>query len=62
VRVLEAFPRWLTQTKAAEPAPGDGSTVRDRRLAAAAALTVSDVINRWFVNYDGTSVGLRGGR
>jgi pimeloyl-ACP methyl ester carboxylesterase len=62
VRVLEAFPRRLTRTQPADPAPGDGSTVRDRRLAAAAALTVSDVINRWFVNYDGTSVGLRGGR
>jgi pimeloyl-ACP methyl ester carboxylesterase len=62
VRVLETFPRRLTRTKPAEAAPGDGSTVRDRRLAATAALTVSDVINRWFVNYDGTSVGLRGGR
>ena len=30
-------------------------------LRAAAAATVADVLARWWVNYDGTSVGLRGG-
>ena len=43
-------------------ASGDESTRDDRRLAAAAALTAADVIARWMVNYDGTGVGLRGGR
>lgn len=40
---------------------GDASTAADRRLAAAAAATVADVISRWWVNYDGDGVGLRGG-
>ena len=43
-------------------APGDESRRIQRRLAAAAASTVADVQSRWYVNYDGTSVGLRGGR
>jgi hypothetical protein len=32
------------------------------RAGRCAALTAADVIARWMVNYDGTSVGLRGGR
>jgi pimeloyl-ACP methyl ester carboxylesterase len=60
--VVSAFPRSLGATKAARPASGDHSQVRDRRLAAAAAAAVADVIARWWVNYDGTSLGLRGGR
>ena len=40
---------------------GDGSSTADRRLVAAAATTVSDVVSRWWVNYDGTGTGLRGG-
>ena len=40
----------------------DASTLLDRRVAAAAAETVADALQRWWVNYDGTGVGLRGGR
>ena len=40
----------------------DASTLLDRRIAAAAAETVADALQRWWVNYDGTGVGLRGGR
>ena len=40
----------------------DASTLLDRRVAAAAAATVADALQRWWVNYDGTGVGLRGGR
>ena len=62
VRLVPSFPGSLADTTPADPAPGDASTVDDRRLAAAAAFTVADVVSRWLVNYDGTSVGLRGGR
>ena len=62
VRVVPSFPASLADTTPADPAPGDASTPDDRRLAAAAAFTVADVVARWWVNYDGTSVGLRGGR
>ena len=62
VRVLPSFPRSLAATPAAGRAAGDASQVLDRRLASAAAMTVADVIARWQVNYDGTGVGLRGGR
>jgi len=60
--VVSTFPGSLAATRAARPATGDRSQVRDRRLAAAAAATVADVMARWWVNYDGTSLGLRGGR
>ena len=46
----------------ADSLPGDGSTVADRRVAAVAAATVSDAIQRWTLNYGGRSRGLRGGR
>jgi hypothetical protein len=41
-------------------APGRGSPLA-RRAAHAAALTVSDLTDRWWSNYSGTSPGLRGG-
>jgi hypothetical protein len=59
--VVPAFPTRLSDVAAAEPAPGDASRMNDRRLAAAAAATIADVVARWWVNYDATSVGLRGG-
>ncbi len=62
VRVVPRFPLSLDQVAPAQPAAGDGSTVRDRRLASAGAQTAADAIERWIVNYDGTSVGLRGGK
>lgn len=62
VNVVPAFAGSLAEVAPARRAPGDDSTRSDRRLAAAAALTAADVIARWMVNYDGVSVGLRGGR
>jgi hypothetical protein len=62
VREVEAFPERLAD---AAPAP-QGKTVQspvlDRRLATVVSGTVADVLPRWFTNYDGTGVGLRGGR
>jgi pimeloyl-ACP methyl ester carboxylesterase len=60
--VVPRFAGSVAETASAVRAPGDESTRDDRRLAAAAALTAADVIARWMVNYDGTGVGLRGGR
>jgi pimeloyl-ACP methyl ester carboxylesterase len=60
--LVPGFPLSLDETDPAHRASGDESTRNDRRLAAAAARTTADVVSRWMVNYDGTSVGLRGGR
>jgi pimeloyl-ACP methyl ester carboxylesterase len=60
--VVPEFSSSVRETDPALRAPGDDSTRDDRRLAAAAALTAADVIARWMVNYDGTGVGLHGGR
>ena len=61
---LHLVPRFATRVQdvaPADPAAGDESRRSDRQLGAAAAATVADVLARWWVNYDGTSVGLRGG-
>jgi len=58
VRVVDRFPRRAAD---AQPAAGTGSR-RARRIAAVAAATVADAIQRWQLNYGGTSRGLRGGR
>jgi hypothetical protein len=62
VHVVRNFARSLAGVKPARSLPGDESRRIQRRLAAAAAATVADVQSRWYVNYDGTSIGLRGGR
>jgi hypothetical protein len=61
VHLVPRFWRSIRGVRGAHPAEGDQSKARDRRLAAAAAATIADVLARWWVNYDGTSVGLRGG-
>ncbi len=60
--LVPSFPRSPDDVEPARSESGDRSTRLDRRLAAATAATVADVVARWIVNYDGTSVGLRGGR
>jgi pimeloyl-ACP methyl ester carboxylesterase len=62
VRTVERFPRRSAGATPADARPGDRSTVADRRIAAVAAATVADAIERWRLNYDGSSRGLRGGR
>jgi hypothetical protein len=51
VRALGIVPRTL----------GDISGAGIRRAGPAAALTVEDVVDRWWNNYSGAGVGLRGG-
>ncbi len=60
--VIPEFSSSVEDVDPARRASGDDSTREDRRLGAAAALTAADVIARWMVNYDGTGVGLHGGR
>jgi pimeloyl-ACP methyl ester carboxylesterase len=62
VRVVSSFARSATDVAPARAGRRDGSTRLDRGVAAAAAETVADALQRWWVNYDGTGVGLRGGR
>ena len=59
--LVRRFAERLAAVTPARPAAGDASTPSDRRLATATAATVADVVARWWVNYDGTSVGLHGG-
>jgi hypothetical protein len=61
VRVVPSFPLSLAGVAPASQSPGDRSRPADRRMAAAAADTVADAVQRWWVNYSGTEVGLRGG-
>jgi hypothetical protein len=62
VRVVDRFPRRAAGAVPASPRPGDRSTIADRRVAAVAAATVADAVQRWTLNYGGSGRGLRGGR
>jgi pimeloyl-ACP methyl ester carboxylesterase len=62
VRVVERFPRRVSGAEPADSRPGDRSTVAGRRVAAVAAATLADAMQRWQLNYGGTDRGLRGGR
>jgi hypothetical protein len=62
VRVVTSFARSAADVAPARAGRRDHATPLDRRIAAAAAETVADALQRWWVNYDGTGVGLRGGR
>ena len=61
VRVVPSFPLTLSAVTPALASPGDRSTLRDRRIAAASAAAVADVLQRWWANLSGSGVGLRGG-
>lgn len=61
LHLVPSFATRLQDVAPADSAAGDASIRSDRQLAAAAAATAADVLARWWVNYDGTSVGLRGG-
>ncbi len=57
IRAPGLFPVHLAEVR-----PGDGhAPLRSRRAATAAAATVADLFDRWWNNYSGHSVGLRGG-
>jgi hypothetical protein len=57
---MAAFPRGI---RSVHPASAEGRvSIKARRAGRIAALTVADVVDRWFNNYSGVGVGLRGGR
>ena len=58
---LDRFPRRARGAAPADPAPGDRSSVAGRRIAAVAAATVADAIQRWKLNYGGTTAGCAAG-
>jgi len=58
LRATGSFPRRVAAVPAAV---GTGGRFA-RRVAPAAAATVADLVDRWWNNYSGRSVGLRGGR
>lgn len=62
VREVESFPRALADAAPAPQGTTVQSSVLDRRVANVVSNTVADVFARWYTNYDGTGVGLRGGR
>jgi pimeloyl-ACP methyl ester carboxylesterase len=62
IRQVESFPRELADAAPAPQGTSVHSSVDDRRLVDVVSNTVADVLPRWFTNYDGTGVGLRGGR
>jgi hypothetical protein len=62
VRTVDRFPRRSAGMAPADGRPGDRSPPAGRRVAAVAAATVADALQRWTLNYGGNSRGLRGGR
>jgi pimeloyl-ACP methyl ester carboxylesterase len=60
--VVMRFPLRLSQVAPAVASAGDRSTQTQRRVASAAAQTVADALERWWVNGSGSGVGLRGGQ
>lgn len=61
IRLVTRFARSVEQVDAGRPEPGNEASGAQRKLAVAAAQTVSDVISRWWLNYSGASRGLHGG-
>ncbi|PWU02264.1 MAG: hypothetical protein C5B51_21085 [Terriglobia bacterium] len=62
VRLLPRFARQSAELDPAAPLPGNQGTTQDLQVAAAAAYAAGDALARFWVNYDGSGVGLRGGR
>ncbi len=61
VRMVPRFARSMSELDPAIAGAGNEGTRADLQAAAAAALTAGDAMARWWVNYSGTGVGLRGG-
>ena len=62
VRTIIEFPKSYADVTPATPRAGNEASVRARQVAAAAAMTVADAVQRWQVNFSAVSRGLRGGR
>lgn len=61
LRAPGVFPQRLDQVAPARNLGGSHAGLPSRRAAAAAAATAADLLDRWWNNYSGHGVGLRGG-
>ncbi|MBA3810385.1 MAG: alpha/beta fold hydrolase [Caulobacteraceae bacterium] len=61
VRLVPFFPLQAADAVAAKPEAGNAAGARERSLASAAVQTAGDAMARWYVNYSGVDLGLRGG-
>ena len=61
VRLVPKFARQSSELAPANALAGNQGSDQDLRVVAAAAYTAGDALARWWVNYDGSGVGLRGG-
>jgi hypothetical protein len=61
VRTVPNFATVAADVQPAQALPGNQGTPTDLKVAAAATLAAGDMVARWFVNYSGSGVGLRGG-
>lgn len=59
--LVPAFATQASQLAVPHAAPGNQGSASDLQTAAAAVLAAGDALARWWVNYDGDGVGLRGG-
>lgn len=61
IRLTPFFPRRAAEAIPAGPLAGDAAGPRARSLASAALQTAADSMARWYINYSGKGLGLRGG-
>ena len=61
VRTVPRFAEVAAELDPATALDGNQGTAADLRVAAAATFTAGDAIARWWMNYSGSGVGLRGG-
>jgi pimeloyl-ACP methyl ester carboxylesterase len=61
VRTIVDFPRTQAAISGVTARAGNRASARSLRIAAAAAMTAEDAVQRWQVNFSGTGRGLRGG-
>ncbi|MEO7026788.1 MAG: alpha/beta fold hydrolase [Caulobacteraceae bacterium] len=61
IRLTPFFPRRAAEAIPATPLVGNAASSRERALASAALRTAADSMARWYINYSGKGLGLRGG-
>ncbi|MFN0154647.1 MAG: alpha/beta fold hydrolase [Gaiella sp.] len=61
LRLVPRFAGSVGDVDPGRPEKGNDASAAHRRIAVAASRTAADVVSRWWLNYDGTGVGLRGG-
>lgn len=61
ISTVPEFAMTTKELQAAEALENNEATQADLQVVTAAALSIGDVLTRWWVNYDGDGLGLRGG-